>query len=87
MIVLVINNGSTSSRFSIIDPEKNILLASGGAENIGTSSSYYKYENYRGNKEKVKIKIKNYDEALTMMMTQMMKKLFLIQMIFRISLI
>ena len=69
MIVLVINNGSTSSRFSIIDPEKNILLASGGAENIGTSSSYYKYENYRGDKEKVKVNIKNYDEALTIMMT------------------
>ena len=69
MIVLVINNGSTSSRFSIIDPEKNILLASGGAENIGTTSSYYKYENYRGDKEKVKVNIKNYDEALTIMMT------------------
>lgn len=69
MIVLVINNGSTSSRFSIIDPEKNLLLASGGAENIGTPSSYYKYENNRGDKEKVKIDIKNYDEALTIMMT------------------
>lgn len=69
MIVLVINNGSTSSRFSIIDPEKNILLATGGAENIGTSSSYYKYENYRGDKEKVKVDIKNYNEALTIMTT------------------
>lgn len=69
MIVLVINNGSTSSRFSIIDPEKNLLLASGGAENIGTPSSYYKYENNRGDKEKVKIDIKNYDEALTIMIT------------------
>lgn len=69
MIVLVINNGSTSSRFSIIDPEKNILLAIGGAENIGTSSSYYKYENYRGDKEKFKVDIKNYNEALTIMTT------------------
>ena len=69
MIVLIINNGSTSSRFSIIDPEKNILLATGGAENIGTSSSYYKYENYRGDKEKVEIDIKTYNEALTIMTT------------------
>lgn len=69
MIVLVINNGSTSSRFSIIETEKNLLLASGGAENIGTSSFYYKYENIRGDKERVQIDIKNYNEALTVMMT------------------
>jgi len=69
MLVLVINNGSTSSRFSIIDPEKDAVLAQGGAENIGTSSSYYKYENNRGDKEVVQMKIDNCNEALTIMLT------------------
>lgn len=69
MVVLVINNGSTSSRFSIIDPEKNLVLAQGGAENIGTSTSYYKYENNRGDKEIVPMRIDNCNEALTIMST------------------
>jgi len=42
MLVLVINNGSTSSRFSLIDMRKNNVLASGGFENIGTNKSYFK---------------------------------------------
>lgn len=69
MIILVINNGSTSSRFSIFDEEKNIVLASGGAENIGTQSSYYKYENFRGSKERLNISINNSNEALTIMLS------------------
>ena len=69
MIILVINNGSTSSRFSIIDVDSDIVLARGGAENIGTLLSYYKYENYRGAKEKIKININSSDEALTIMMS------------------
>lgn len=69
MLVLVINNGSTSSRFSIINPEKKLILAQGGAENIGTSTSYYKYENNMGQKETVPMRIDNCNDALTIMST------------------
>lgn len=48
MVVLVFNNGSTSLRFSIVDTDNNVVLANGGAEKIGTISSYFKYENNRG---------------------------------------
>lgn len=67
MKVLVINNGSTSSRFSLIETDTNQVLASGGAENIGTTKSYYKYENYRGYKHKTNIKINTHKEALVFM--------------------
>lgn len=67
MIVLVINNGSSSSRFSIVETDNNLILAKGGAENIGALSSYYKYENYKGVKEKIDIHISNHSEALTIM--------------------
>lgn len=50
MNVLVINNGSSSSRFYIINVDNDAVLASGGAENIGSKNSYYKYENNRGYK-------------------------------------
>lgn len=67
MIVLVINNGSSSSRFSIIETDNNLVLAQGGAENIGSLTSYYKYENYKGVKERIHINISDYSEALTIM--------------------
>lgn len=67
MLVLVINNGSTSSRFSLIDISRNKILASGGAENIGFPSSYYKYENILGYKEKQSLEVKNNIEALKLM--------------------
>lgn len=64
MTILVFNNGSTSLRFSVLDTKKNIVLANGGAENIGTISSYYKYENNRGYTQKKIIEINNSDDAL-----------------------
>lgn len=67
MIVLVINNGSSSSRFSVIETDNDLVLAQGGAENIGSLTSYYKYENYKGVKEKIDMHISNHSEALTIM--------------------
>lgn len=74
MIVLVINNGSTSSRFSVVDCDKKEILASGGAENIRTDTSYYKYENIRGDKEVIPLRIDNCTEALTIMSTYILSK-------------
>ncbi len=65
MLVLVINNGSTSSRFSLIDMDKDYVLATGGVEGIGTSYSYFKYKNFM-REEKFNIQISNFDEALSL---------------------
>ena len=64
MKIFVINNGSTSFRFSLIDNDNNIILASGGVENISTSSSYFNYQNYKGGKEKFNIRINDCLDAL-----------------------
>lgn len=64
MIFLVINNGSTSLRFSVIDATNNLIMAHGGIECIGTSKSYFKYENYNGIKERIDMNINNCAEAL-----------------------
>lgn len=65
MLVLVINNGSTSSRFSLIDVDNDYELATGGSEGIGTSYSYFKYKNFMCEK-KFNIEISNFDEALSL---------------------
>lgn len=67
MKVLVINNGSTSARFSIFDIDTKELLASGGVEGIGTDLSYYKYENNRGDRKKVYLPINNGSDVLPLM--------------------
>ena len=64
MTFLIINNGSTSLRFSIIDAINNITLAKGGIECIGTPDSYFKYENCNGTKVKINININNCVKAL-----------------------
>ena len=67
MIVLVINNGSTSCRFSVINTKTKLVLAQGGSENIGTSTSYFKYENYKGQKDQINIDICNCSDSLKIM--------------------
>jgi len=67
MIVLVINNGSSSLKFSIIETDTNLMLAQGSINNIGSLNSYVKYENYKDIKEKVNVEICNHNEALNIM--------------------
>lgn len=67
MIVLVINTGSTSCRFNIINTKNRQVLAHGGAEYMGTSASYFKYENYRGQKEQFNINIITCSDSLEIM--------------------
>ena len=64
MVFLIINNGSTSLRFSVIDVANNLIMAKGGIECIGTPNSYFKYKNYNGIKEEINININNCLEAL-----------------------
>ena len=38
--ILVINNGSSSPKFSVLDPKSETVLSSGLAERIGTEQGY-----------------------------------------------
>lgn len=67
MVVLVINNGSSSLKFSIIETSTNLTLAQGSINNIGSIGSYIKYETYKGIKENTNIKINNHSAALDIM--------------------
>ena len=64
MKILIINNGSTSSRFSLIDMSEQIVLASGGAENLFTDKAYYKFQNYIGNKIRMNKSFESYEEVI-----------------------
>jgi len=67
MVVLVINNGSSSLKFSIIETSTNLTLAQGSINNIGSIGSYIKYEIYKGIRKNTNIKINNHSAALDIM--------------------
>lgn len=67
MVVLVINNGSSSLKFSIIEMDTNLVLVEGSINNIGSVDSYIKYDTYKGIAEKTNIVISNHSAALNIM--------------------
>lgn len=67
MVVLVINNGSSSLKFSIIEMDTNLIFAQGSINNIGSSNSSIKYDTYKGIKEKRNIEINNHNKAIDIM--------------------
>jgi acetate kinase len=48
MLILVINSGSSSLKFQLIDSDKRKVLAKGLCERIGIEESFFKYENGKG---------------------------------------
>ncbi|NLB28459.1 MAG: acetate kinase, partial [Clostridiaceae bacterium] len=45
MLILVINSGSSSLKFQLIDSEKKQMLAKGLCERIGIEEPFFDYEN------------------------------------------
>lgn len=62
--ILVINSGSTSLRFCLVNSINNSIISSGGVENIGTPEMTFKYKNFKGNRIQFKIQLNSYDEIL-----------------------
>ncbi|HEX7193580.1 MAG TPA: propionate/acetate kinase, partial [Chthoniobacterales bacterium] len=50
--ILVINSGSSSLKFSVLDPESEEVLASGIAERLGTEHASLNIVDLQGNKHK-----------------------------------
>ncbi|MBV8377529.1 MAG: acetate/propionate family kinase, partial [Verrucomicrobia bacterium] len=62
--ILVINNGSSSLKFSVLDPETDTVLASGLAERIGTGQAYLKLSDMEKVKHEEKLPLADHRSAL-----------------------
>lgn len=64
MKVLVINAGSSSLRFQLIDMAADeTVLAKGICDRIGLNDAFIEYENYKGHKKTFKSNLKSHEEA------------------------
>ena len=74
MLILVLNGGSTSLRFSLYDTKCNDILARGSGEGIGTEFSYYKYINNKGLTQKLDLPLSNVNDVLAMLCSDIVDK-------------
>ena len=74
--ILVINNGSTSFRFSLVQTSPYKVLAFGGAENIATDNSYFRYDNFFNYSDKKIVDIDNVESAIMHMKAALFDKDF-----------
>jgi acetate kinase len=64
MIILVINAGSSSLKFTLFDMDDNKkVLANGLIERIGIDGTSMKYSNYKGEKYQSQVQVKNANEG------------------------
>ena len=66
MKILVINAGSSSLKFQLLDMSDNeSVLAKGICEKIGFKNGFVKYQNYKGYEKKFLVHLKNHEEAFS----------------------
>ena len=73
MKILVVNCGSSSLKYSLIDMESDTLLAKGNFERIGQENSLITHK-INGEKYKKEIKVKDHEEALKIVMQELINK-------------
>lgn len=66
MKILVINAGSSSLKYQLIDMDGESIIAKGNCERIGLDKSFIKGKTFRKQEFKVEAEIKNHTEALRM---------------------
>ena len=64
MKILVLNNGSSSVKYKLIDSATKQVLAEGGVEKIGLPDSFLKYKKADGSKETVTVLMPDHKEAI-----------------------
>lgn len=64
MKILVLNNGSSSVKYKLIDSCSKEVLAEGGVEKIGLSDSFIKFKLADGSKEKRVVSMPDHKEAI-----------------------
>lgn len=64
MKILVLNCGSSSVKYKLIDSETKAVLAEGGVEKIGLPDSFLKYKRPDGSKETLVVEMPTHKEAV-----------------------
>ena len=64
MKILVLNCGSSSVKYKLIDSESEAVLAEGGVEKIGLPDSFLKFKRTDGSKETLTIEMKDAKDAV-----------------------
>ena len=64
MNILVLNNGSSSVKYKLIDSDTKRVLAEGGVEKIGLPDSFIKFKTPEGKKETVEVSMPDHKEAI-----------------------
>ncbi len=73
MKILVLNSGSSSLKYQVIDMENESVLASGNYERIGSDNSFVTHK-VNGEKIKLQNPVSNHEEALKFIMEQLLHK-------------
>jgi len=64
MKILVLNNGSSSVKYKLIDSVSKAVLAEGGVEKIGLPDSFIKFKRPDGNKETITVSMPDHKAAI-----------------------
>lgn len=64
MKILVLNNGSSSVKYKLIESDSKKVLAEGGVEKIGLPDSFLKFKLPDGTKETIKVSMPDHKEAI-----------------------
>lgn len=64
MKILVLNNGSSSVKYKLIDSCTGNVLAEGGVEKIGLPDSFIKFKRPDGTKETIEVEMKDHKAAI-----------------------
>lgn len=64
MKILVLNNGSSSVKYKLIDSVSKEVLAEGGVEKIGLADSFLKYKLPDGSKKTIEVSMPDHTEAI-----------------------
>ena len=73
MKILVINAGSSSIKYQVIDMKNESVLAKGNFERIGLSKSFLTHK-VKGEKHKFEIEVKNHEEAMEFIISRLLNK-------------
>ena len=68
MKILVLNCGSSSVKYKLIDSDNKDVLAEGGVEKIGLSDSFLKFKLPDGSKETITVEMPDHKEAIRQVM-------------------
>ena len=72
--ILVINNGSSSLKFSVLDPQSETVLSSGLAERIGSEQCYLKLSDLEKVKHEENLPLADHRSALIRVIEILSKK-------------